>query len=65
MKFELSVRENIGLSDVNSISDSKIKKHIDNLKLNFLTAENNFNLNQRLGTWFNDSRQISGGQWQK
>ncbi|HFR3323957.1 TPA: ABC transporter ATP-binding protein, partial [Streptococcus suis] len=65
VKFELSVRENIGLSDVNSISDSKIKKHIDNLKLNFLTAENNFNLNQRLGTWFNDSRQISGGQWQK
>ncbi len=65
VKFELSVRENIGLSDVNSISDSKIKKHIDNLKINFLTAENNFNLNQRLGTWFNDSRQISGGQWQK
>ncbi|HFH7543243.1 TPA: ABC transporter ATP-binding protein [Streptococcus agalactiae] len=65
VKFELSVRENIGLSDVNSISDSNIKKHIDNLKLNFLTAENNFNLNQRLGTWFNDSRQISGGQWQK
>lgn len=65
VKFELSVRENIGLSDVNSISDSKIKKHIDNLKLNFLTVENNFNLNQRLGTWFNDSRQISGGQWQK
>lgn len=65
VKFELSVRENIGLSDVNSISDSKIKKHIDNLKLNFLTSENNFNLNQRLGTWFNDSRQISGGQWQK
>ncbi|MCQ9292181.1 ABC transporter ATP-binding protein/permease [Staphylococcus hyicus] len=65
VKFELSVRENIGLSDVNSISDSKIKKHIDNLKLNFLTAENNFNLNQRLGAWFNDSRQISGGQWQK
>lgn len=65
VKFELSVRENIGLSDINSISDSKIKKHIDNLKLNFLTAENNFNLNQRLGTWFNDSRQISGGQWQK
>lgn len=65
VKFELSVRENIGLSDVNSISDSKIKKHIDNLKLNFLTAENNFKLNQRLGTWFNDSRQISGGQWQK
>lgn len=65
VKFELSVRENIGLSDVNSISDSKIKKHIDNLKLNFLTAENNFNLNQRLGTWFNDSRQISGRQWQK
>ncbi|HEO8097359.1 TPA: ABC transporter ATP-binding protein [Streptococcus agalactiae] len=65
VKFELSVRENIGLSDVNSISDSKIKKHIDNLKLNFLTAENNFNLNQHLGTWFNDSRQISGGQWQK
>lgn len=65
VKFELSVRENIGLSDVNSISDSKITKHIDNLKLNFLTAENNFNLNQRLGTWFNDSRQISGGQWQK
>ncbi|HEL1568169.1 TPA: ABC transporter ATP-binding protein [Streptococcus suis] len=65
VKFELSVRENIGLSDVNSISDSKIKKHIGNLKLNFLTAENNFNLNQRLGTWFNDSRQISGGQWQK
>lgn len=65
VKFELSVRENISLSDVNSISDSKIKKHIDNLKLNFLTSENNFNLNQRLGTWFNDSRQISGGQWQK
>lgn len=65
VKFELSVRENIGLSEVSSISDSKIKKHIDNFKLNFLTAENNFNLNQRLGTWFNDSRQISGGQWQK
>lgn len=65
VKFELSLRENIGLSDINNMSDTKIKKNIDNLKLDFLTLENNFNLNQRLGTWFNDSRQLSGGQWQK
>lgn len=65
VKFELSVRENIGLSDINSMSNSKIKKNIDILKLDFLSVKNGFDFNQRLGTWFNDSRQLSGGQWQK
>ncbi|WP_242257950.1 ABC transporter ATP-binding protein [Streptococcus thoraltensis] len=65
VKFELSLRENIGLSDINNMSDTKIKEIIDDLKLDFLTLGKKLNPNQRLGTWFNDSRQLSGGQWQK
>lgn len=64
--YEFNVKENIGLGDVNHISNfDSIKKaahiggaeeFIDNLPYKF---------DQQLGNWFPSGVQLSGGQWQK
>lgn len=65
VKYELSLRENIGLSNLNKLTDEGIKRCMETIGLDFLKQDGDYNLTQRLGTWFNDSRQLSGGQWQK
>ncbi|QMS95783.1 ABC transporter ATP-binding protein [Streptococcus equinus] len=65
VKYELSLRENIGLSNLKQLTDERIKQCMETIGLDFLKQDVDYNLNQRLGTWFNDSRQLSGGQWQK
>ena len=62
-KFEFTVRENICLGI--SSHDSKeytIKKLLQSLGIN---KEKYQNLNKRLGFWFPDGIQISGGEWAK
>lgn len=66
VKYELSLRENIGFGDVAEIhNDDKIKEILDKLQLNFLRQNEDYELNMQLGNWFEDGRQLSQGQWQK
>ncbi|MGT2762507.1 ABC transporter ATP-binding protein [Streptococcus intermedius] len=66
VKYELTVRENIGLSDSFSTwEDKKIYQILDNLGLDFLKTNDKYELEMQLGNWFQEGRQLSGGQWQK
>lgn len=66
VKYELSLRENIGFGDVAEIhNDDKIKEILDKLQLDFLRQNEDYELNMQLGNWFEDGRQLSQGQWQK
>lgn len=65
-KYELTLRENIGVGDVESIKNDK-------LLLNALSNANGGDilkglddgLENQLGVWFDGGVQLSGGQWQK
>lgn len=67
VKYELSLRENVGFGNIESINqDEKIKEVLDKLKLDFLKDEKgDYNLEQQLGNWFENGRDLSQGQWQK
>jgi len=63
VKYELPLQENIGFGDIQNISDTEIMKTcMRELNIDFLDEED---LNQQLGIWFENGRQLSGGQWQK
>ncbi|MFR3995236.1 MAG: ATP-binding cassette domain-containing protein [Turicibacter sp.] len=66
VKYELSLRENIGLSDTNSMrKDHEIIQLLEKMGLDFLKVNGSYDLDLQLGTWFRNGRQLSGGQWQK
>lgn len=60
-KYELSLRENISVSDISNINnDEYIKKVVEKIDLKSFT-----NLEQQLGNWFKNGKQLSGGEWIK
>lgn len=60
-KYELTVRENIGFGNIDNIdNDEDMKKALNKASATFIS-----NLDEQLGLWFQDGRQLSGGQWQK
>lgn len=60
-KYEITVRENVALSDINKIDDyMKIRNCLDSFKLSELG-----NLDQNLGKIKEDGIDLSFGQWQK
>ena len=60
-KYEITVRENVALSDINKIDDDmKIRNCLDSFKLSKLD-----NLDQNLGKIREDGIDLSFGQWQK
>lgn len=65
-KFELSIEENIFLKEDISFEESK-QAHLllqkFTLKEKFLNFEEG--IKTRLGFWFSDSQNVSGGEWQK
>lgn len=66
VKYELTVRENIGLSNLSYLrNDDRIIQILDNLGLDFLKIKGEYELDMQLGNWFQEGRQLSGGQWQK
>lgn len=66
VKYELTLQENIGFGDINNInSDKKIVQILDKLQADFLKQDDDYDLNMQLGSWFEDGRQLSQGQWQK
>lgn len=65
-KYELTLRENIGFGYIEDLNNSsKMIGLLDKMNMDFLKENGSFNLNMQLGNWFNDGRQLSGGQWQK
>ena len=60
-KYEITVRENVALSDINKIDDDmKIRNCLESFKLSKLD-----NLDQNLGKIREDGIDLSFGQWQK
>lgn len=66
IKYELSVRENIGFGDIKNLNNNeKIIKSLKKAKINFFKEKLHNNLDKQLGLWFSNGVQLSGGQWQK
>ncbi|MFL4498568.1 ABC transporter ATP-binding protein [Weissella sp. MSCH1] len=61
VKYELTLKENIALGDVNEIdNDSKVEDKVEKLQKYLGPTKSD----QQLGVWFENGRQLSGGQWQ-
>lgn len=67
VKYELSLRENIGFGDIQNLNnDEKMVQMLHKLQTKFLQTDNgSYNLDLQLGNWFEDGCQLSQGQWQK
>lgn len=66
MKYEMTLKENIGFGFVDKISNKEeMELVLDKVKAEFLKESSSYNFNMQLGLWFNEGRQLSGGQWQK
>ena len=60
-KYELTVRENVGFGNIENIdNDEDMEKALKKASSTFIS-----NLDEQLGLWFQEGRQLSGGQWQK
>lgn len=65
-KYQLSLKENVGVGEIESLEDeAHIRRAIERGGAAELLAELPAGLGTSLGTWFNDGRELSGGQWQK
>ncbi|HHJ8955506.1 TPA: ATP-binding cassette domain-containing protein, partial [Streptococcus pyogenes] len=71
LKYELTLRENVGLGELSKLySDEDLisaLKYTGVDSIFYFNQEklNQIDLEQQLGNWFEDGRQLSGGQWQK
>ncbi|WP_423883155.1 ATP-binding cassette domain-containing protein [Clostridium sardiniense] len=66
LKYELTLRDNIGVANLSSINnDSKLINACKNSGLydDMTLFQNGFD--SQLGVWFPEGTQLSGGQWQK
>lgn len=60
-KYELTLKDNVGFGNISEIeNDDRIMESLKKAGVDFLS-----DLNQQLGKWFADGRQLSGGQWQR
>ncbi|MBE0336517.1 ABC transporter ATP-binding protein [Paenibacillus sp. 23TSA30-6] len=66
MKYEMKLQENVGFGQVvNMDRRDKIASALDIVHANFIKGEESYDLDAQLGLWFDEGRQLSGGQWQK
>ena len=68
IKYEMKLNENIFMGDLNQKDNKQaivdaLKKVDEKLLYNIASPEEG--INTQLGNWFDDGRQLSGGQWQK
>ncbi len=61
-KYELTVKENIGIGSLAKMNDDKILRNA--MELANIDIKK-FNLEKQLGFWFKDGIQLSGGEWIK
>lgn len=66
MKYEMTLQENIGFGQITKMDQTdQIKKSLHNVRADFLKNQSDYDLDMQLGLWFDEGRQLSGGQWQK
>lgn len=66
-KYEFTLSENIGIADVEQLIDQndKILEYIVSLDEKSFLFNSDLQDNTRLGEWYEESRSLSGGQWQR
>lgn len=66
-RYEFTLGENIGISDIKNYVNNKteIMKHIAEIDPDSFLLESSITEETLLGEWFEESHQLSGGQWQK
>ncbi|MBC6356684.1 ABC transporter ATP-binding protein [Lactobacillus helsingborgensis] len=62
VKYEMSLRENIGFGNLSDINDDLKLENVIKKYANSLPKD--IKLDDQLGNWFSDGKQLSGGQWQ-
>ncbi|WP_410011426.1 ABC transporter ATP-binding protein [Streptococcus sp. KHUD_011] len=66
VKYELSLKENICLGDLSKMDiEESINLISHDFNIDFIKRGGRIDLDTQLGSWFNNGRQLSGGQWQK
>jgi ATP-binding cassette subfamily B protein len=66
VQYQLSVRENVGVGSVGHLGDdARLARAVEAGGATTLVASLERGLDQGLGRWFEDSAELSGGQWQK
>lgn len=66
IKYEMTVRENIGFGDIKEINeDKKILESAKKSNINEVIDKLPNGIDNQLGVWFQGGVQLSGGEWQK
>lgn len=66
IKYEATLRENLCYSDLNNIhNDQKLYEIAKRFKLDDIIATESSGIDVQIGSWFDEGRQLSIGQWQK
>ncbi|WP_456225356.1 ATP-binding cassette domain-containing protein [Virgibacillus salarius] len=65
-RYEFSLGENVGLSEIDKYKKSdNILRYIQQIDQESFVFNMNLQENSRLGEWYDESQQLSGGQWQR
>lgn len=65
-KYELTLRENLAFGNITDINnDEKMIRILKKLNMTFLKSDEEYDLDIQLGSWFDNARQLSGGEWQR
>ena len=66
LKYEGTVLENVILGDIETdLQDDSVYDALKNAEVDFVLKNGKNDLYQTIGTWFDNGKQLSGGQWQK
>ncbi|MGG1652975.1 ABC transporter ATP-binding protein [Paenibacillus sp. NRS-1780] len=67
VKYEMKLQENVGFGQVSEMERrDKITSALHTAGVNFMKKDAaSYDLDAQLGLWFDEGRQLSGGQWQK
>ncbi|MEN8906498.1 MAG: ABC transporter ATP-binding protein, partial [Clostridiales bacterium] len=66
VKYEMKVRHNIGFGNINNLnSNREIINGARKAGIDSMISDLPNGINTQLGVWFDNGKQLSGGQWQK
>ena len=66
LKYEGTILENVILGDIEiDLQENSVYEALKNAEVDFALKNGKSDLYQTIGTWFDNGKQLSGGQWQK
>lgn len=66
LKYEGTIIENVILGDIEIDSvENNVCEALEDAGVDFAKENGKINIYQTIGTWFDNGKQLSGGQWQK